>query len=343
MEELGSFLVRPSTERTRATGSNSNQRVERSLAETPFRFLLFHSGAPVTQSVIAMPPSNAKAAAWMAGWLAAMLILMIAGREIARELDVFQLMEMRSVIGLFMLYPMIHAYGGLKAMKTSRPLQHIGRNIIHYASQYGWFLALTLIPLAQVVAIEFTMPIWTAVFAVLFLSERLNTWKILAIVLGLVGVIIIVNPGSAQISPGQLLMVIVAVGFGMSIVMVKSLTRTDSGVAIVFWMLVIQSIIGLLPALYYWRWPSAHVWPWILVIAFCGTYSHYCMTQAMRYADATVVVPMDFLRVPLSAAVGWLIYSERLDAATIIGAVLILTGNMLNLKRSPTPKVKPAT
>ncbi len=290
----------------------------------------------MTSSITALPPSNAKAAGWMAGWLTAMLLLMVAGREITRELHVFQLMEMRSVIGLFMLYPMIHAHGGLAAMRTSRPLAHIGRNIVHYAAQFGWFLALTLIPLAQVVAIEFTMPIWTALLAVLFLNERLNAWKILAIVLGLIGVIIIVNPGSAQVSSGQLLMVGVAIGFGASIVLVKSLTRTDSGVTIVFWMLVIQSAIGLLPALYYWQMPSAHLWPWILLIAFCGTYSHYCMAQAMRYADATVVVPMDFLRVPLSATVGWLLYSEQLDAATIAGAALILTGNLLNLKRSGT-------
>ena len=129
-------------------------------------------------------------------------------------------------------------------------------------------------------------------------------------------------------------MVLAALGFGVAIVMVKSLTRTDSVVVIIFWMLVIQSLIGLIPAIYYWHAPSAHAWPWIVVIAFCGTYSHYCMTRAMRYADATVVVPMDFLRVPLSAAVGWLVYSERLDAATIAGAALILTGNLLNLRRS---------
>jgi len=301
-----------------------------------------NTGAFVTQSAVAMPPSNAKAAGWMAGWLTLMLILLVAGREATRELKVFQIMEMRSVIGIFMLYPLIHLNGGLASMKTSRPLQHIGRNIVHYGAQYGWFLALTLIPLAQVVSIEFTMPVWTALLAVSFLGERLNVWKILAIVLGLVGVIIIVQPGVAQVSPGQLIMVAAAMGFGVAIVMVKSLTRTDSVVVIIFWMLVIQSLIGLVPALYYWQWPSAHIWPWIVVIAFCGTYSHYCFTQAMRYADATVVVPMDFLRVPLSAAVGWLVYSERLDAATMAGAALILTGNLLNLKRSAAATSKAA-
>jgi drug/metabolite transporter (DMT)-like permease len=296
-------------------------------------------GVEVTPSIVSVTPSNAKAAGWIVGWFAAMLTLLVAGREVTRELHVFQIMELRSAIGFFMLYPLVHMNGGFAGMKTRRPLLHISRNVIHYSAQYGWFLALTLIPLAQVVAIEFTMPIWTALLAVSFLGERLNIWKILAIVLGLIGVVIIVQPGAAQINSGQLIMVIAAIGFGIGVVMVKSLTRTDSAVVIIFWMTVIQSAIGLVPALYHWQWPSAHLWLWILVIAFCGTYSHYCFTQAMRYADATVVVPMDFLRVPLSAVVGWLIYSERLDAATILGAALILTGNLLNLKRSAPARV----
>lgn len=295
-------------------------------------------GAYVTSSTTAVQPSNTKAALWVVGWLAAMLVLLVAGREITRELNVFQLMEMRSVIGIVMLYPMVLAAGGLSAMRTSRPLAHIARNIVHYGAQYGWFLALTLIPFAQVVAIEFTMPIWTALLAVSFLGERLNAWKIIAIVLGLIGVLIIVQPGSSVINSGQMIMIVAAVGFGVAVVLIKSLTRTDSTVAIIFWMLVIQSAIGLLPALYYWRWPSVQVWPWIFVIAFCGTYSHYCMTRAMRYADATVVVPMDFLRVPLSATLGWLVYSERIDLATVAGAALILTGNLLNLRRSSAPE-----
>ena len=292
------------------------------------------TGAFVTSVVTAMPPSNAKAAGWMAGWLAAMLVLLVAGREIARELSVFQLMEMRSVIGFFLLFPLVLMNGGLASVKTSRPWMHIGRNVIHYGAQYGWFLALTLIPLAQVVAIEFTMPIWTALLAMSFLGERLNVWNILAIILGLVGVFIIVHPGAAPVNSGQLIMVVAAIGFGVSVVMVKSLTRTDSVTTIIFWMLVIQSAIGLIPALSNWHWPSAHLWPWIVAIAFCGTYSHFCFAQAMRYADTSVVVPMDFLRVPLSATVGWLVYSEQLDTATVLGAALILSGNLLNLKRS---------
>jgi drug/metabolite transporter (DMT)-like permease len=274
----------------------------------------------------------------MAGWLILMLVVAIAGREATRELNVFQIMELRSCIGFFMLYPLIRRSGGFAAMKTSRPLQHIGRNLVHYVAQLGWFYALTLIPIGEVVSIEFTMPVWTAILAASFLGERMTAGKIAAVVLGVVGVVVIVRPVAGAVNPGQLIALAAAVGFGISVAMMKSLTRTESTVAIIFWMIVIQGAAGFFPSLYVWIWPSLHAWGWIVVIAFCGTFSHYCMARAMLHADATVVLPMDFLRVPLTATAGWLIYSERLDIFTLLGAGLILTGNLLNLRSiDPVP------
>jgi drug/metabolite transporter (DMT)-like permease len=268
----------------------------------------------------------------MSGWLSAMVVMAIAGREATRELAVFQIMEMRSVIGLALLYPLVHRSGGLTAMKTHRLAHHIGRNTVHYAAQFGWFVALTLIPLAQLVSIEFTMPMWTAALAVGVLGERMSVWKSMAVALGLVGVAIIVRPKAGAVEPGQLIALAAAVGFSVSVIMVKALTRTESTVAIIFWMLVVQAVLGLVPALQVWRWPSGQAWPWIVVISICGTFSHYCMARAMLYADATVVVPMDFLRVPLTALAGWLLYAEGMDGITVLGAALILFGNLLNLK-----------
>jgi drug/metabolite transporter (DMT)-like permease len=283
------------------------------------------------------------AALWMAGWLSLMLVMAVAGRETARELNVFQIMEVRSVLGFFMLYPMIHRNGGFAMLRTSRLPQHISRNLIHYGAQLGWFFALTLIPIGQVVAIEFTMPIWTAILAAAFLDERMTVWKITAIVLGVIGVIVIVRPATGEVNPGQLIALGAAVGFGVSMALVKSLTRTESALAIIFWMLMVQSAAGFFPTLYLWVWPSAYAWGWMVVIAVCGTFSHYCLANAMRYADATVVVPMDFLRVPLTATAGWLIYSERLDIFTVLGAALILTGNLLNLKPASPLAARAAT
>jgi drug/metabolite transporter (DMT)-like permease len=278
------------------------------------------------------------AALWMAGWLSLMLVMVVAGREATSVVNVFQLMEVRSVLAILFLCPIILHNGGFATMKTSRLPQHIARNLIHYGAQLGWFFALTLIPIGQVVAIEFTMPIWTAILAASFLGERITGWRAAAIVLGLVGVVVIVRPATGEVNPGQLIALAAAVGFGISMALVKSLTRTESALAVIFWMAVIQAAAGFIPTLYVWAWPSAYAWGWMVVIAICGTFSHYCLTSAMRYADATIVVPMDFLRVPLTATVGWLLYSERLDLFTVLGAAMILVGNLLNLKPSaPAP------
>jgi drug/metabolite transporter (DMT)-like permease len=288
-------------------------------------------------------PSKPKAALWMAGWLSLMLVMAVAGRETARQLNVFQIIEVRSILGFFLLYPMIRAQGGFAGLKTSRLPQHIARSLIQYGAQLGWFFALSLIPIGQVVAIEFTMPIWTAILAAVFLGERMTIWKTAAILLGMVGVIVIVRPATGEVDPGQLIALGAAVGFGVSMALVKSLTRTESALAIIFWMLMVQAAAGFFPTLYLWVWPSAHAWGWLVVIAVCGTFSHYCLANAMHYADATVVVPMDFLRVPLTATAGWLIYSERLDMFTVLGAALILTGNLLNLKPGSRLAARAAT
>lgn len=268
----------------------------------------------------------------MAGWLACLTVMAVAGRETTHELHVFQVTMMRSILGLFMLYPLLRGSGGFGAIRTSQPWLHVTRNVVHYGAQFAWLMALTLIPLAQVVSIEFTMPIWTAILAVSILGERMGVWKNIAVTMGLVGVAIIVRPFSGSAGVGQLIALAAAVGFAASVIMVKALTRTESTIAIIFWMMVIQSAVGLIPGLLVWRWPSPYVWAWLLVIGFVGTYSHYCMTRALQHADATTVVPMDFLRVPLAALAGWMLYAERVDLLTGLGAGLILAANLLNLK-----------
>jgi drug/metabolite transporter (DMT)-like permease len=275
-----------------------------------------------------------RAAAWMSGWLVMMTAIAVAGREATRELSVFQVMLLRSLIGLLLLAPLVHAAGGLRAMATTRLQAHGLRNVVHYGAQAGWLAALALIPLGHVVALEFTMPVWTAVLAYFFLGERLDARKAVVIVLGMAGVALIVRPAQGgEFSLGHLIALVAAIGFAISVTLVKSLTRTDSATQVMFWMLVLQSVIGAVPALAHWQTPVGMQWVWIVVVAVCGTFSHYCMARAMAHAEATVVVPMDFLRLPLTAAAGWALYAERFDLATLAGAALILAGNAANLRR----------
>ena len=268
------------------------------------------------------------------GWLVTTLAMTVAGRELATVLPVFVVMIMRSGIALCLLSPVVFLWYRGDPVRTRRLPLHLARNLIHYAGQYRWFLSLTMIPIAQVVAIEFTMPIWTALLAAGFLGERLGAARIAAVALGLFGVRLIVRPGVEHFNPGQ-------ADRARRRDRLRSLDHHHQvahphrkRVTIIFWMFFVQSVIGLVPPSRMVLAADRRWWPWVAVVALCGTFSHFCMAQALSLADATVVVPMDFLRVPLSALAGWLVYKEGVNLWLALGSTLILAGNAVNLWRA---------
>jgi len=277
----------------------------------------------------------------MAGWLSALLLMTVAGRELSGELPVFVIMLFRSLIALAILSPIVLWQGG-RPLRTRRLGSHLARNFVHYSAQYCWFYALSLIPIARVVAIEFTMPIWTAILAAVFLSERLSLSRIAAVGLGFIGILIIVRPGVEAIGLGEMTALYAALAFAVAMILTKSLTRTESALTVIVYMFIIQTLVGLLPALSVWTWPSAAAWPWVIVVGLAGSVSHFCLAKAIASAEATVVVPMDFLRVPLTALLGWLLYAEKIDIWLALGAGLILCGNLLNLRKEAGNPPMPA-
>ena len=274
--------------------------------------------------------STAQAAFWMGGWLLCTLALTVAGRELGHDIPVFVTMIFRSLIALAILTPIVLYYGGFGRRFANVKL-NIVRNIIHYVAQYSWFLALTLIPLAQVVSIEFTMPIWGALIAALFLGETLTRFKLTAIALGFFGILLIVKPGTSHIDEGHMMALLAALGFAISVAMTRVITRTDSALTVIFLMFLIQTVIGAVPAYLTWKWPEPHNWIWVAVVGFAGTFSHYCLSKAISLADMTIVTPMDFLRVPLTVLAGYWLYREGIDLYSIIGTLLILGANTVNL------------
>ncbi len=273
-----------------------------------------------------------QAAMWMAGWLLATLGMTVAGRELAKDVSVFEVMMLRSLVATAILTPIVLYHGNL----ASRFIQfrlHIYRNFIHYGGQYAWFSALLLIPLAEVIAIEFTMPLWIAVLAVGFLGERMYGFKIAALIIGFAGVLLIVKPG-ATIGAGHLVALAAALLFAGSVTLTKFITRKDSALTVIFLMFAIQSVIGAIPAYMTWQWPEAHNWIYVAIVALAGTGSHYCLSKAISLADATIVMPMDFLRLPLTALVGYSIYNEGLDAWSVAGGLMILAANTINLVKA---------
>lgn len=270
------------------------------------------------------------ATAWMGGTLLSFVAMAVAARELSEYFSIFQILTIRSLIGLLIISVILSRMGwqqvSLKNIKV-----HLVRNVAHFCGQFGWFYAIAFIPLAAVFALEFTVPIWTAVFAAILLAERITGVRVLAIVLGLVGVLVILRPGLAVIHPAAIAMLFGAVAYGLSHALTKKLSSRDSSLCILFYMMLIQLPLGLLPTVFDWVTPTASHWPWLAVVGVAGLTAHYCMVRALLLADATLVIPMDFLRLPLIALVGYALYGEHIDGYLAVGAGLIIGGNLINM------------
>jgi drug/metabolite transporter (DMT)-like permease len=279
------------------------------------------------------PSRPLAAAAWMGGAILSFAAMAVAGREASAELDTFEIMFYRSAIGFPMVAALLWRFHGAAGLRTRQPGLHVLRNIIHFAGQNLWFYAIALIPLAQLVALEFTNPIWVALLAPLLLGERLTAPKLVSALVGFCGVLVIAQPGVAPIELGHVAALGSALGFALTNILTRRLTRADPVLCVLFWMTFSQMLMGLICAL-----PggvtlfSAALTPWMLFIGLCGLTAHLSLTRALSLAPASVVAPMEFLRLPFIAVLGLILYGEPIELALAFGAALILGGNILNMR-----------
>ena len=277
----------------------------------------------------------ARVVLWMLGALLSFSIMAVSIRELSRGgLNIFEILAIRSGVALLVMLTMLAVWRDLRLHVVPRRMGlHLFRNTVHYASQFSWAVSLTMLPLATVFALEFTMPAWTALLAVWFLHERMTPGRLGVVVLGLVGVLVILRPGVASFNPAAILVLLAAFGYAITMITTKKLTITETTFAIIFWMAVIQfplSLIGSNPAAFL-SLDVRHLLP-ALGVGTAGLTSHYCLTNAFRAGDATLVVPLDFMRIPLIAVVGWAFYGERLDVFVLLGALIIVSGVLWNLR-----------
>ena len=268
----------------------------------------------------------------MGGALLTFSLMAVAVRELTHVMGPFQILFLRSLVSLALVAALL-PYFGLQPLRTRRFPLHVVRNLLHFAGQFSWVYAIGLLPLATVFAIEFTMPVWTALLAMLVLGERLNHGRIVMLALGIVGILIILRPGVAEVSPAALVMLGGALAYGATMVATKRLAGGESAFAILFYMSLIQVPVGLFPALPGWTAPALADAPWIFATGACGLIAHFCLTRAFRIADASLVVPIDFLRLPLIAVVGALLYGEPIELATFAGAAVIFAGTYYSIRR----------
>ncbi len=274
----------------------------------------------------------------MGGALLCFSLMAVAVRELLDTMGTFEILFFRASVSFLIVLAVLPRYG-IAALRTRRIGLHATRNVLHFGGQAAWVYAIGVLPLATVFAIEFTMPVWTAVLAMLVLGERLNQGRIVMLVLGLVGILIILRPGLTVVHPGALATLVAAVAFASVMVATKRLSATDSPLAVLFYMSVIQIPLGLATALPGWVAPTAADLPWIVAVGGAGFGSHYCLTRAFMLAEATFVVPLDFLRLPLIAVVGAIFYGEPIELLTLLGAAVICAGIYYSLTRERLPRV----
>ncbi len=277
----------------------------------------------------------ARVVLWMVGALLSFSVMAVSIRELSRAgLSIFEILAIRSGVALLVLFFLLAMRPELREYARPRRMGlNLFRNTVHYASQFSWALSLTMLPLATVFALEFTMPAWTALLAVWFLHERMTPSRLGVVVLGLIGVLVILRPGIAGFNPAAILVLLAAFGYAITMITTKQLTMTETTFGIVFWMAVIQfplSLIGSDIGVFV-HFETRHILP-ALGVGTAGLTSHYCLSNAFRSGDATLVVPLDFMRIPLIAVVGWAFYGERLDIFVLIGALIIVSGVLWNLR-----------
>jgi drug/metabolite transporter (DMT)-like permease len=273
-------------------------------------------------------------ALWMAGAIASYIGAALAVRALAKRLSVFEMMSVRSASGLVFLLALMAVWPKMRRGLTSRRIGlHLTRNSIQFAGQILWALAITLLPFATVFALEFTAPIWAALLAVMFLGERLTLTRAASIALCLIGILAILHPGFSSFPPVALLALGAAITRAFTAIVTKKLTQTETTFAILFWMNLMQLPMNLAGSdpLFIARLDLSMALP-LIGIAVTGLSVHLCMAQAFHYGDAIVVVPLDFLRVPLIALIGWSFYGEALDAFVLAGSGLVIAGVIWNLQ-----------
>lgn len=276
----------------------------------------------------------AKGVVWMIGTLLSFSTMAIAGRELAGILDTFEVMLYRSVVGVIVMLIVITVLRKWGEVPTQKFRWHVARNVAHFTGQNLWFYAVTVIPLAQVFALEFTSPLWVILLSPFLLGERMTLVRAACAVLGFIGILIVTRPDAmTEVNPGILTAASCAIFFALTIITTKRLTRTESVACILFYLTTIQLVFGLITAGYDGdiAVPTGVPMLWAILVGIAGLMAHFCYTNALRLAPATVVVPIEFARLPMIALVAWLAYAEVVDPMVFVGAALIFGANYLNI------------
>jgi drug/metabolite transporter (DMT)-like permease len=293
-------------------------------------------------TLIATLPPSVQGALWMSASAALFAVMINLVRHLTDHFDPLQVVFFRNVFGLLAICPWLLRQG-LSALHTKRLHLHVFRALFGIAAMVLWFTTLSLMPLAEATALSFTAPIFTSILAIFFLQEVMHRHRCIAIAMGFLGAMIIVRPGLAAMNPVAILAIATALVWGSGTIMLKYMSRTETTSAIVIYLPLFLTPISLVPALIVWQWPSFELWGTAVLFGAVGTAGHLCLTRALTIADATSVMPFDYLRLPFVAIIAYLAFGEQADIWVWLGGGLIAGSAIYMARRESRARSQGAT
>ncbi|MCF7751002.1 DMT family transporter [Bacillus subtilis subsp. subtilis] len=275
---------------------------------------------------LAAPSTPLRAALLMLGSTMAFGLMAVAIRYATRYVPTQEVAFFRNVFGLLALLPML-LRPGRASLKTQQLPRYLLRSAIGLASMLCAFWAIGHLPMSQAISLSYSTPLFVTIAAVLWLGETVRARRWAAVIIGFIGVLIIVRPGSSGFTPGTLVAVLAAVLSSLVAIQIKQLTRVDSADAVVLYTYVFWVPLSLLPAVFVWVWPAGLAWLWLAATGLFGTIGQLLWTRALRLGEVSALTPISFMQLPLVAVLGWLLFGETLDRWTVIGAGIILGAN----------------
>lgn len=288
-------------------------------------------------------------ALWMLGSTVFFTAMTAMIRYLSGAIDPLEIVFFRNLFGLLVLLPWLMRHG-MVALGTRRLPLYSLRAVVGLIAMICWFTAISRMNLSDAVALSFTAPMFVTVGAVFLLGEAVRARRWFAVLAGFFGAMVILRPGFAEIPPAAFIVLLSSLMTGLSVCLVKLLARTEEVIAIVFTMVLMLTPVSLIPALFVWQTPDFMQFAWLAAIGACGTLGHICITRAFSMAEATAVLPYDFMRLPLMAVLAWLVFDQILDGWTGLGAVIIIGASLYIAHREayhqrhlakPEPQVAP--
>lgn len=287
--------------------------------------------------MIPRPSQTVEGMLWMLLSTAILASMHGAVRHVAVDMHPFEVAFFRNLFGFMAILPML-LRGGWSSLHSKQPGLQVLRGCTGIVAMLSWFFALSVVPIATATALSFTAAIFASLGALVFLGEKMRLRRWAAVIVSFIGVLIILRPGTGGFDLQALTVLLSASMWGAGVVIVKQLSRTDTGVSIVGWMGISLTVLSIPPALLVWEWPNLTQLLWLCLIGMLGTAGHLTMIRALRKAETTAAMSVDFARLLWATLLGSFFFADPIDALTWVGGGVIFASGIYIIYRESQVK-----